>query len=132
MNAITHALDAEYVDPRPGSSPATLATLMTVPAPAASIGGSAACVSCITAVTLTSSWDCSTARLAVQNSPDGAESGVVDQHLDPGGQPVGDLGAVGGVGEVGGEHLDRRARLVVQFGGERSSRGASRATSTRS
>ncbi len=32
VNEITHAFDAEYVDPRPGNSAATLATLMTVPA----------------------------------------------------------------------------------------------------
>src|SRR5215218_4447645 len=70
LNETTHALDAEYVDPRPGSSPATLATLMTVPSPASSIGGSAAWVNCMTAVTLTSSWLCSTSRLAVQNSPE--------------------------------------------------------------
>jgi hypothetical protein len=30
---MTHAFDAEYVEPRPGSSPATLATLTTVPLP---------------------------------------------------------------------------------------------------
>src|ERR1700694_5367880 len=69
-NDTTHALDAEYVDPRPDNNPATLATLMTVPAPAASMGGNAALVSCITAVTLTSSWACSSAGSAVQNSPE--------------------------------------------------------------
>jgi hypothetical protein len=47
-------LDAEYVEPRPGTSPATLATLMTVPVPASIIAGNAAWVSSITAVTLTS------------------------------------------------------------------------------
>ncbi len=34
LNETTQALEAEYVDPRPGTSPATLATLMTVPPPA--------------------------------------------------------------------------------------------------
>jgi hypothetical protein len=43
---------------------------MTVPTPASTIAGSAARVSCITAVTLTSSWDCSSAGSAVQNSPE--------------------------------------------------------------
>ena len=72
----------------------------------------------MTAVTLTSSWDCSTARSAVQNSPDVPKPALFTRIRTPGGEPVGDLGAVGGVGQVGGQHLDVRARLVVQFGGE--------------
>ena len=48
----------------------------------------------------------------------GAEAGVVHQNPHPGREPVGHLGAVGRVGEVGGKHLDACARLVVQFRGE--------------
>ena len=82
------------------------------------MGGSAAWVSCMTAVTLTSSWACSSARSAVQNSPGRAESRVVHQDPHTCGQPVGDLGPVGGDGQVGGKDLDVRAGFVVQFGGE--------------
>ena len=48
-----------------------------------------------------------------------AETGVVHQHLDTGGQPLGDLVAVGGLGEIGGEHLDVPSALVGQLGGQR-------------
>ena len=116
-NAITHALDAEYVDPRPGSNPATLATLITVPSPAASIGGSAACVSCMTAVTLTSSCDCSSARSAVQNSPDVPNPALLTRTRTPAASRSATF-ARSASGQIGDEHLDVRTRLVVQFGGE--------------
>ncbi len=91
---------------------------MTVPAPLSIIAGNAARVSCITAVTLTSSWDCSTAGSAVQKSPDGAEAGVVHQHVDAGREPFGDLGPAGGFSEIGRQHFDAAAALVGQLGGQ--------------
>ena len=117
-NEITHALDAEYVDPRPGSSPATLATLMTVP----SRRGQHRRQRGVRQLHDRGDVD---VELRLQHRQIGgpefagrAESGVVHQHPHPGGQPVGHLRAVGGVGQVGGQHLDGRAGLVVQFGGE--------------
>jgi hypothetical protein len=47
-----------------------------------------------------------------------AESRVVHQDSDTGGEPVGHLGAIGGDGQVGGQHLHRSACFVVQFGGK--------------
>src|SRR5699024_6565593 len=55
--------------PRPGSRPATEATLTIWPRPRAIIAGRAARVSSITAVTLTSSWALSSSSGADQNSP---------------------------------------------------------------
>ena len=117
-NEITHALDAEYVDPRPGSSPATLATLMTVPSSAASIGGSAACVSCMTAVTLTSSWDCSTARSAVQNSPDVPNPALFTSTRTPAASRSATFARSAASARSAAQHFDVGAGLVVQFGGE--------------
>lgn len=56
----------------------------------------------------------------------GTESGVVDQHLHSGGQPVGDPVAVGGVGEVGAQHFDVDPVSGPQLSGEvvESLRGA--------
>ena len=46
------------------------------------------------------------------------ETGVVHQHVDTGGQPLGDLVPAGGLGEIGRQHLDVAAALVGQLGGQ--------------
>ena len=66
-----------------GQQPRNAGDVDTVPAPASIIAGNAARVSSITAVTLTSSWDCSRARSAVQNSPDVAKPALFTSTSTP-------------------------------------------------
>ena len=132
VNEITHALDAEYVDPRPGSSPATLATLMTVPRPAASIGVSAACVNAITAVTLTSSCDCSTSRLSVQNSPDVPKAALLTSTCTPADSRSATLARSAACARSAGSTSTVAPASSCSSAASASSRGTSRATNTRS
>ena len=50
--------------------------------------------------------------------PGRTKSRVVHQDPHPGGQPIRHLRAVGFGGQVGDEHFDAGAGLVMQFGGE--------------
>ena len=83
---------------------------MTVPAPLSIMAGNAARVSCITAVTFTSSWDCSTAGSAVQKSPEVPKPALFTSTSTPAAEPFGDLGPAGGFSEVGQQHFDARCR----------------------
>ena len=125
-------LEAEYVDPRPGSSPETLATLITVPPPAFSIGGSAECVRCMTAVTLTSSCDCSTARSAVQNSPAVANPALLTSTRTPAASRSATLARSLASARSAGSTSTVAPASSCSSAANRSSRSTSRATNTRS